>query len=122
MAKTTEKTFYLVHYKDPQTGANQSIKARSITDSSLGLSFICLADFVFEDHGILVNPDEEAKKLAFEDIKALHLSIYSIQSVAEVGAHKNNLSFKNDKSNLFVLNTDSQESPKNWFLSSSLLF
>lgn len=103
MSKKSDPTYYLIHYRDPRDGNHQSIKAKKIKDSSLGLSFVCISEFVFDESGILVNPDEEAKKLEFEDVKSLHLSIYSILSVAEVGAHKKNLSFKKDKSNLLVL-------------------
>ncbi len=113
MSKKSEETYYLIHYRDPRSGDHQSIKAKSIKDSSLGLSFVSISDFVFEEDGLLVNPDEEAKKVQFENIKTLHLSIYSILSVSEIGAHQKKLSFKNDKSNLFVLANDPMGSPKN---------
>ena len=113
MPKKNEKTFYLVHYRDPSDGTHQSIRARTIKDSSLGLSFVAISEFVFEENSILVNPDEEAKKLEFEAVKTLHLSIYSILSISEVGEHKKNLSFKNDKSNLLVLTNDPAGPPKN---------
>lgn len=106
MAKKTENTFYQIHYRDPRDGRHQSIKAKKIKDSSLGLSFISISDFVFDDDSPIVNPDEEAKKLEFEHVKTLHLSIYSILSVTEVGEHKKGLSFKKDKSNLLVLTND----------------
>lgn len=106
MTKKKEKTCFLIHYRDPQDGHHQSIKARKISDSPLGLSFIAISDFVFESNSILVNPEEEAKKLRFEDIRTYHLSIYSILSVSEVGDHKKSLSFKNDKANLLTLNND----------------
>lgn len=106
MTKKKEKTCYLIHYRDPQDGQHQSIKACKITDSPLGLSFIAISEFIFETEGILVNPDEEAKKLRFEDTKTFHLSIYSVLSVSEVGAHKKSLHFKNDKAKLLTLNTD----------------
>lgn len=106
-------THYLIHYRDPRDGKHQSVKARSIKDSSLGLSFISISDFVFSKNSILVNPEEEAQKIELENVKTLHLSIYSIQSIAEIGEHKKDLSFKNDKSNLFVLSSDPSERPTN---------
>ncbi len=113
MAKKSDNTFYLIHYRDPRDGSYQSIKAKKIKDSSLGLSFVAITDFVFEENSILVNPDEEAKKLEFEHVKTLHLSIYSILSVSEIGEHKKDLKFKNDKSNLLVLSSDPTGPPQN---------
>jgi len=112
MAKKTEKTFFLIHYRDPRDGLHQSIKAKKIKDSSLGLSFVAISDFIFDTNSILVNPDEEAKKVEFEKVKILHLSIYSILSVSEVGEHSKNLSFKNDKATLLHLNNDNTERPR----------
>lgn len=104
----SQSTYYLVHYRSPKDGSHASIKARKINDSSLGLSFVSLSDFIFDTSSVLVNPEEEAKKMEFEHVKTLHLSIYSILSIAEVGEHDKTLKFKNDKSNLLVLNPDSQ--------------
>lgn len=111
MSKKEEKTHFLIHYRDPSDGAHQSIKARQIKDSTLGLSFVAISDFVFETNTVLVNPEEEAQKVRFENVKTLHLSIYSILSICEVGDHKKGLSFQNDKSNLLVLETNPQGSP-----------
>lgn len=108
--KKSPKNCYLILYRDPKSNQTVSIKARKITDSSLGLSFVAISDFVFEESGLLVNPEEEAKKLQFEDVKTLHLSIYAIQSVSEIADSKS-LRFKNDKSNLFVLNNEPGGSP-----------
>ncbi len=113
MGKKSENTYYLVHYRDPRDGAHQSLKARKISDSSLGLSFISLSDFIFDTNSLLVNPDEEAKKANFENVKTFHLSIYSVLSISEIGEHTKDLSFKNDRSNLFVLNGDPHERPPN---------
>ncbi len=113
MAKKTEKTYYLVHYRDPRNGSHLSIKAKKIGDSSLGLSFVALSNFVFETSSILVNPDEEARKLEFENVKTYHLSIYSILSISEIGEHKGSLKFEKDKSNLLILNNEPSGSPNN---------
>ncbi len=103
MSQTKSSSFYHVHYRNPKDGNIVSIKARKITDSTLGLSFVAVSDFIFETDGILVNPDEEAKKMEFENVKTLHLSIYSILSVTEEGQSAKSLKFKKDKSNLLVL-------------------
>jgi len=101
-------TNFQVTYRDPKDGSLTSLKVRRIDDSSLGLSFVALSDFVFETSGILVDPKMDAKKLEFENIQVLHLSIYSIVSIAEVGDHKEPLSFKHDKSNLLLLKPEEQ--------------
>lgn len=113
MAKKKQNTYFLVHFRDPQDGTHQSIKAKKIADSSLGLSFICLSDFIFDTSSILVNPDEEAKKLQFENVKNYHLSIYSVLSISEVGEHEKPLNFEADKSNLLVLAHEPSGAPKN---------
>lgn len=113
MATAEKNTFYLVNYRDPKDGKVVSLKAKKIMDSSLGLSFVSISDFVFEQSGILVNPEEEAKKLEFEHVKNLHLSIYSILSIAEIGEHPGTLRFENDKAKLLVLNPDQHDTPPN---------
>ena len=110
MTSKEENTYFLVSYRDPKDGNNINIKAKKITDSSLGLSFIAISDFVFDTHSILVNPDEEARKLEFEHVKTLHLSIYSILSITEIGEHHKSLSFEHDKAKLLLIN---QETPTN---------
>lgn len=112
MPKKDDKTCFLIDYRDPKDGASVSVKARKVEDSSLGLSFVAISDFVFETNSILVNPEEESKKLKFENIETLHLSIYSILSIAEIGEN-NKLEFKNDKSNLLVLQTNPPGAPTN---------
>ena len=110
MSKKQDTTLYLIQYREAKNGNYQSVKARKIQDSPLGLSFIAISDFVFDSNPLVINPNEEAKKLEFEKIKTLHLSIYSIQSISEMGDRENSLNFKNDKSQVFILN---QENLKN---------
>lgn len=113
MGKSKQKTYFLIHYRDPKDGQHQSLKARKIGDSSLGLSFISISDFIFETNTVLVNPEEEAQKLRFEHVKNFHLSIYSVLSISEIGEHKNSLKFENDRSNLLVLNNEPTGAPSN---------
>ena len=113
MTRKKNKILYLVNYRDPKDGSSMSIKACKIEDSPLGLSFIAISDFVFESNSILINPDEEARKLEFEKIKTFHLSIYSIQSVSEIGNHEKCLRFKNDRSHILVLNQETLGKPNN---------
>jgi hypothetical protein len=98
-----EKTHFVVTYRDPVQDKNVSMRVEKVSDSSLGLSFIQLSGFIFETSNIVVNPDEEALAKRFENTKSLHLSIYSILSIEEVGLAHRGLAFESDKSNLVVL-------------------
>ena len=102
---TTKKpeTFYLVSFRDPRDGQIRSIKAKTIRDSTLGLSFVSISEFLFETGSLVVNPAEEYQKQRFENVKSFHLSIYSIISIEEIGMEHSGLNFKKDKSNLVAL-------------------
>jgi len=102
MSKKKE-TFYIISYREPTEGKVQTLKAKTVTDSTLGISFIAISDFIFETDSLVVNPNEETRKKQFEDVKSLHLSIYTIISIEEVGKSHKGLKFKADKSNLVVL-------------------
>ena len=101
--KEETPTLFVVHYRDPKDGNILSLKAKKIFDSPLGMSFVCISDFVFETSSLVVKPAEEHLKKRLEDVKNLHLSIYSIISIEEVGYKHSGLKFKTDKSNLLVL-------------------
>lgn len=105
-AQGSRETYFVITYREPQEGKIVSLKARTVTDSSLGLSFIAISDFVFSTSGFVVNPAEEDLKKRFENVKSLHLSIYSIISIEEVGEEHEGLSFTKDKSNLVVLSPE----------------
>ncbi len=100
-----KKPLFLVHYKDPVDGKLISLKARSIHDSSLGLSFISISDFVFETNQLVIKPSEEQLQKKLENTKSLHISIYSIVSIEELSESK--LKFKDDKSKLLMFPSDS---------------
>lgn len=99
---TKPNTFYLIHYRDPQDGKIQALKARKIEDSSLGLGFVKISDFIFETDALLIQPKEEQMKKRFENVQSLHLSIYSLVSVEELGLKHKGLNFKKDRSNLIA--------------------
>jgi hypothetical protein len=101
--KAKDKNHYVITYRDPKDNKIVSIKAGRVTDSSLGLSFIAIADFVFTTSMLVVNPEEEDLKRRLADVKTLHISIYTIMSIEEVGPAHKGLHFKKDKSNLLVL-------------------
>ena len=102
MSNSIKDTYYLVTYRDPKDGQTVSLKAKKVTDSSLGLSFIALSDFIFESEMLVVNPAEEDLKKRFSSVKTIHLSIYSVLSIEEVGLEQKDLAFEKDKSNLVV--------------------
>ncbi len=111
MAKKKEDTFFLITYRDAKDAKVLSLKARTVTDSTLGLSFVAISDFVFDTKSLVINPGEEDQKRQFEGVKTLHLSIYSIISIEEVGEDHKGLKFTKDKSNLVVLSSE-QHQPK----------
>jgi hypothetical protein len=111
MSNSIKDTYYLVTYRDPKDGQTISLKATKVTDSSLGLSFIALSDFIFESDMLVVNPAEEDLKKRFSSVKTIHLSIYSVLSIEEVGLEQKDLSFEKDKSNLVVF-PSTPRSPK----------
>ncbi len=94
---------YAVHYRNPEDGKSVTIKARTIADSSLGITFVAISDFIFKSSKLVVNPDEEALMKRFENVKTLHLSIYHIISIEEVGESVDGITFKQDKSNILVM-------------------
>jgi hypothetical protein len=109
MAYKKDPSYYVVTYRDQANAAVVSLKVRAIEDSSLGLGFVALSGFIFEQDSILVHPEEDAKRKKFENVKTLHLSVYSILSIAEMGQESPKLAFKNDRANLLMM--PSQPSP-----------
>jgi len=105
MSNNARETFYLITYREPKDGQIVTLKSRKVADSSLGLSFIALSDFVFDTDSLVVNPAEEDLKKHFAAVKTLHLSIYTVLSIEEVGAEHKGLTFEKDRSNLVVFPT-----------------
>jgi hypothetical protein len=103
MSKHDQDTHFVVTYRDPKNEDIATIKARTVTDSTLGLSFVAISDFVFDSASRLVNPEEEAMRSRLAHVRSLHLSIYAILSVEEVGVEHEGLVFRHDRSNLVVL-------------------
>ena len=105
MSNNARETYYLITYREPKDGQIVTLKSRRVADSSLGLSFIALSDFIFDTDSLVVNPAEEDLKKRFAAVKTLHLSIYTVLSVEEVGPENKGLTFEKDKSNLVVFPT-----------------
>ena len=108
MAPKKKSSYYQVTFRDPKEGNIQILKAKKITDSTLGLSFIAISDFMFDTESVVVNPQEEALQLKFETVKVLHLSIYSVVSIEEMSGSRR-IKFKKDKSELKIIQPEFSE-------------
>ena len=97
-----EKVYFQVTYRDSEKQKVCTLRCRKVEDSSLGLSFITLKDFVFNTQGAIVNPVEDELKTKFENTKSLHLSLYSIVSIEEIGEGHPGLKFDKDRSGILV--------------------
>lgn len=100
------ETYFIVTFRDQEKSGSEkamSVKVKTVTDSNLGLSFIRLSDFIFSGHSIVLDPTQEALKARFEKTKSLHLSLYQIISIEEVGSEHQGLTFDQDKNNLLTL-------------------
>jgi len=85
----SESNIYVVTYRNPEkTDENIVTRVRNIQDSNLGPTFITLSDFVFGSTSKLLNPQDEYTKKRFQKTKKLHLSIYHIISIEEIGEGK----------------------------------
>ncbi len=105
MAKDSKEIFFRIIYRDPDDGQICTLKAKRVSDSSLGLSFVYISDFIFDTRSVLVKPSEEQLQKRLENVRGLHLSIYSIMSIEEMGLEHGGLRFDQDKSNLVVMPT-----------------
>lgn len=109
VVKKKEDLYYIVSYRDPKDSKVKTISARHVEDSSLGLSFVALSDFIFKE-SLIIDPSEEDLKERFQDTRRLHLSIYTILAIEEKGRSNRGLHFKKNKSNLLVLPGDKPSS------------
>lgn len=103
MDKEPQKTHFIVSYRDAQDGKITELRANKVQDSELGLTFVSVSDFIFENRSVVVDPAAEDLRRKLEDVKTLHLSLYSILSIQEIGRSNKGLQFKQPKSNLVVL-------------------
>lgn len=104
--KPKDESFYLVTYRDPKDGQILSLKAKEVGDSSLGLGFVRISGFIFHTEGLVVQPIEEQQRVRFENVRSLHISLYSIVSVEELGMKHVGLKFKSDKSKILAFPSD----------------
>ena len=98
-----EETHFIVTYKDVKDNKVLTLKAKNIRDSTLGPAFVELSDFIFDSSPLILDPAAEEVKDHFRDVKRLHLSIYHIITIEEVGKSHKGLHLKKEKSNIVVL-------------------
>lgn len=96
------ETCFVVSFQDAREGRVVSLRVRTIEDSVLGPAFVCLSDFVFQDGGTLIDPVEEAMSRRYGKTRRLHLQLWSISSIEEVGMGHGGLTSTHDRSNLVV--------------------
>ena len=95
-------THYVVTYRDSVKDETVTLRARAVHDSPLGLSFLAISDFVFDTNARVIDPSEEALRDRLRDVRTLHLSIYRVLAVLEVGVDHTGLQLTHDRSNLVV--------------------
>ena len=99
------ETHFAITFRNPEDGSTTVLRARRVTDSDLGPSFVCISDFVFETGSRVLNPAEEALARKYEHTRRLHLNLFAIQAIAEIGGAPQALELEQDRSNLLVLPT-----------------
>ncbi len=95
--------YYRVIYKDPAKDAVRTLKARTIRDSSLGPTFVELSEFIFDDSKLIVNPEEEELKEHYANVERLHLAIFNILTIEEIGPNPGGLKLSTERANVVVL-------------------
>lgn len=99
------ETCFQITWRDAERDETLTVKARKVEDSTLGLSFIRISEFVFEDGSLVVNPQQELLRQRLRHVTSLHLSIHRVLSIAELGPEHAGLTFTHDRSNLVVFPT-----------------
>jgi hypothetical protein len=92
----------VVTYRTPEEGI-ATLRVRRVEDSELGPAFVCLSEFVFDTGSRIANPAEEQLARRFESTRRLHLNLFAIQSIAEVGVDHPGLKLDPDRPNVVVL-------------------
>ena len=110
LAERMTDTHYVIAMHDAELDEILTVRAREVSDSPLGLSFLRIADFVFDSSSPIVNPKEDALRQRLENVRSLHVSIHRVLSISEVGDSHTGLSFANDRSNLVAFPSDQSSS------------
>lgn len=91
---------YRVTFRSPDDQTVTTLRCREVSDSPLGLGFVCLSDFDFEQASAIVNPAAERMQQRFAETQRLHLHIHSVLAVEELT--ERTLALAGDRSNLVV--------------------
>jgi hypothetical protein len=97
------RSYYVVTHRDPTSGKPVSLRVRKVEDSELGPTFVALSDFLFESSSPIIDPALEDLKKRYENTRKLHLSLYHIVSIEEVGRSNPGLDLSPERSNVIVL-------------------
>ena len=82
----SDSSIFIVTYRNPEKSDETiEVRVRNVEDSVLGTAFISLSNFVFGSPTGLINPRDEYAKNRFSNTKTLHLSIYNVVTIEEVG-------------------------------------
>ena len=92
---------YLVTFRSPDDQALSTLRCREVSDSPLGLGFVCLAELEFGRSSRLVDPTAERLQQRFAETKRLHLHIHSVLAIEELTDET--LTLQGDRSNLVIL-------------------
>lgn len=104
---SSAETHFVVTYRNPEkSGETITLRVRNVEDSSLGLAFVSLSGFIFGSRSAILNPKDEYAKQRFQHTKNLHLSIYNIISIEEVGEENTGLQLAPEKSKLLLFDPD----------------
>jgi hypothetical protein len=102
MAAKKTRSHYVVTWRDLPKEGVVTMRVRTIEDSDLGPTFIAISDFVFEHDGLIIDPNAAALEARYADTRRLHLSIYNVLAIEEVGRRNKGLELK-DRSNVVLL-------------------
>lgn len=108
--KSRSESHFVVTYRDPVEEKVTTLRAQTISDSSLGLSFIRISDFLWNTGALVVSPSEEALQKRLEHTRSLHLSIYTVLCIEEIGKNAD-LNFESERNRLVVLKPDLEKKP-----------
>jgi len=103
MTDKAKTNYYRVIYKDPAKDTVRTLKARTIRDSSLGPTFVELSEFIFDNSKLIVNPEEEELKEHYANVERLHLAIFNILTIEEIGPNSGGLKLSTERANVVVL-------------------
>jgi hypothetical protein len=98
-----EDRCFVVTFRDPTEGGVTTLRAREVGDSELGLGFVAISGLLFDSGRVIVDPKQDVLRARYANVRRLHVNLYTILTIEEVGAENAGLSLDRDRSNLVVL-------------------